>query len=478
MANRFQIVMQSAPLMTLLVVLGSSTPATAAMGLIERVPDQYQCRKSSGDEATIDLILNGSQNFQGIARTKKGQLVEVAGIIADPYAMSVETKQEVDRAVERYKNGEWEVFAAELQLTNQLMAKKYKESGNNEMAEITSMLMMGGFGFGGSGATSSGGYPASNQNTSTDKGKKSPYGGGMMSTAPGMGIGTGMGGGMFGYGFYGGPSMISTEEAASIRKQAVEIVTAKRKRDKDLQEEIARAAAYQKVYGPPPVPELPRVPDRPGDQVAARPGDLAVQTSRPGDIAAETLRPGDKVKERPGDTIAATTRPGDMAVYGAMKPGDIAATQLRPGDKVPKAAGALIGTANSLTFTALIDPSTGKVVRMIYRDENKPTQAMTYTGDMKASDPLQSRVMQYVQRVQKYAACCQQDSTANCDQKYSPVAQEVLQEFRKDTEEALFSTEPGGAIFNPFTGRPAPRGTYGPATNSGSSSGKSRGTSK
>lgn len=478
MANRFIFLA-----ITALMPFGLSAfseNAVAAMGVGNmvygtQIPDQYQCSKNTGDDHLIDVILNGSQNFQGIARTQKGQLVEVAGVISDPYAVSIETKQEVDRAVENFKNGEWEVFSAELQLTNMLVAKKYKESGKADM----SMMLMGGGMMGGFGMSMGGmnlSPQNSNENMSKDK-EQTPnvLGGsrGMMSMAPG----TSGGGGMFGmgFGFYGGPSMVSAEEAASIRRQATEMIKEKRKREHELQAERQRRAEYNKLYGPPPTLERPALPQRAGDQVASRAGDAATQAKRPGDLAAETKRPGDQVQARPGDN-ADTLRPGDEAGY-SPKPGDMAMGKLRPGDAVPKAAGALIGTANSLTFTALIDPATGKVVRMIYRDENKPTQAMNYSGELKASDPIQGRVMQYVQRVQKYASCCQQDSKASCDQKYSPQAQEALKEFRKDTEEAIAATfEPGGAIFNPFAGRPAPRGAYGPATPI--SPAKSRGTNK
>jgi hypothetical protein len=127
----------------------------------------------------------------------------------------------------------------------------------------------------------------------------------------------------------------------------------------------------------------------------------------------------------------------------------------RPGDMVTRGRGAVIGTANSLTFTALLDPATGRVVQILYREEQKASQEIRALTNLKSNDPLQGRVMEYVRRVQSLAACCERDAKPGCDQKFSPESQRALQVFRKETEAAIGDLDGGGAIFHPFAGSAA-----------------------
>jgi hypothetical protein len=57
-----------------------SNHADASSFTMAKLPDQYQCVKASGKEQVVDVLINGSsQRFQGVARSKDGRLIEVAG---------------------------------------------------------------------------------------------------------------------------------------------------------------------------------------------------------------------------------------------------------------------------------------------------------------------------------------------------------------------------------------------------------------
>lgn len=463
---------QALSLAVLACFLGEGA-AIASMGMntLPKLADQYQCTKAKNSDQTVDVLLNGSsQRFQGVARTHKGKLVEVAGVIGDYYPSAVLPGGSAAQPIAAKTDEEWQGFMIEMQMMNQLIMERMKDKfpqGSGGM-----MPGYGGFGGGMMGMTGGFGVPGSSESNADIKDAQkdlkeknqtdSNAGGG-----PWGQIGSGMayfGGGLFGIGYVGG-ELISDQERAQIRQEAAQLAEAQRLRKAQRLEKKRQQAEYDKIFAPPPPPPAPSAPPRAGDQLPPRPGDVIAQSQRPGDLAAKVLRPGDAVmaQARPGDKAVEQIRPGDAAFYGKPRPGDVAALTPRPGDMVPQAAGAVIGTANSLTFTAHLDPATGKIVQILYREEQKPSQAIRVLANPKSNDPLQGRVMEYVRRVQGLASCCEQDAKPGCDQRYNPESQQALEAFRQETEAAIGDLDGGGAIFNPFAGAAVRPGTYGPA---------------
>lgn len=445
------------------VNLLSSGPVLASMsfGVLPKLADQYKCTKAKNSDQTVDVLLNGSsQRFQGIARVQSGKLVEVAGVIGDYYPSAVLPDGSAAQPIAAKTDEEWQGFMIEMRLTNQLIVERMKD----KLPASGTGVMPGYGGFGGVGMGYGAGMPEP-KNSKSDSGNddvdSATNGGPWGQISSGMGY---FGGGIYGMGFFGS-DLISDQERAQIRQQAAQMAEARRIRKAQRLEKKRQQEEYDKIFAPPPPPPAPSAPPRVGDQVPPRLGEVIAQQERPGDRIVKLPRPGDAAmaQSRPGDKASLQVRPGDRVYFEKLRPGDLAALAPRPGDMVPKAAGAVIGTANSMTFTALLDPTTGKVVRILYREEQKASQAIRVLANPRSNDPIQGRVLEYVRRVQSLASCCEQDGKSGCDQRYSPDSQQAIQEFREETETTIGDIDGGGAIFNPFAGSVAPPGTYGPA---------------
>lgn len=460
--------------LTLMAVLRSlSAWASMPSPDLVKLADQYQCNKTSGTDQSVDVLLNGSsQRFQGVARTHGGKLIEVAGVIADYYPSAAPLESSASRAVANSAEGIWQEFMIEMQLTNKLIMERLKGSlpaGSEGMpgyGPMGGMGMAGGIGFSGAPSSKKKFEKEIDQSESGETSPKassdSPWGqsaGGPLEK-PTASVGLfGIGMGAMGY---VGVDLISEQEREQIRQQAAEISIRERERRAAALEQKRLRREQERAFAPPVPPPAPTAPPRIGDQLPQRPGDLIAQQERPGDAIARRQRPGDAVMEhiRPGDEVVQRTRPGDYAVYMQQTPGDAAAMRLRPGDLVPPPAGSVIGTANSLTFTAVLDPRTGRIVQIQYREADKTAQSIRVISSPRSNDPVQNRVMEFVRRVQGLARCCQRDSTSTCDQRYSAESQQALKDFRQETESTLGEVGAGGALFNPFGS--APRGQVAP----------------
>jgi hypothetical protein len=332
----------------------------------------------------------------------------VAGVIADYYP-SVTGSGAEHHGLSTYRQSQ--IFAVQMQLMSKFIARKLEVAGKPPRPFGM------GFGFG-----MAFGFGMGMPNTLTSEEADGAVGNDRKDDGGVTGVD------------YDKPFYLLTEnELDEIEKKANEIIDRREEREARRLEQRQKREEHNRVFGPPPVPPAPLAPPRLGDRLPPRLGDVIALQARPGDEAMDKVRPGDSAMNK--------ERLGDAAMY-----------KERPGDLVGRAAGAVIGTANSLTFTALVDPKTGKVSQIIYREENRPGKTLNFSENLKGNDALGRRIGEYIGRIQNVANCCAQDSKANCDQKFSPESQAQLKTFRNETAEAIREVDPGGSMFNPFGG--------------------------
>jgi hypothetical protein len=125
--------------------LSEGVSASLTIGALPRLADQYQCTRARNSDQTVDVLVNGStQRFQGVARTHRGQLVEVAGVIGDYYPSAVLSGSSAAESIAAKADEEWQGFMIEMRMINKLimerMKNKYPPDGGAMMG------MSGGFG--------------------------------------------------------------------------------------------------------------------------------------------------------------------------------------------------------------------------------------------------------------------------------------------------------------------------------------------